>query len=127
MNKVKLPSNKVFGIFFAVIFLALWLYFLKSEWLFVHAFIVIAITFFILGILNSHILHPLNYAWYKFGLALGFIISPIILLLIYIFLFVPIGLILKIIKKDVLKLKIDSKKSFWETVEENKINMDNQY
>ena len=127
MSKAKLPSNKVFGIFFAIIFLLLWLYFLGSDWLFVHAFIASAIIFFILGILNSNILHPLNYAWYKFGLVLGIIISPIILLLIYILLFVPIGLILKIFKKDVLKLKTDSSKSYWEIVKENKINMDNQY
>ena len=127
MSKVKLPSNKVFGIFFAIIFLLLWLYFLVSDWQFVHAFIAIAIIFFILGILNSNILYPLNYAWYKFGLVLGIIISPIILLLIYILLFVPIGLILKIFKKDVLKLKTDSSKSYWEIVKENKINMDNQY
>lgn len=50
----------------------------------------------------------------KLGLFIGKIISPIILLLIYLFLFTPIAIMMKITGRDELKLKQRTKKtSFW--------------
>ena len=42
--------------------------------------IILSLIFLILGILKSKILTPLNIAWLKFGIFLGKIISPIIMI-----------------------------------------------
>lgn len=127
MKDVKLPSNKQFGIFFSLIFLISYIYFKDLENLFIHLFLIFAIIFLILGLKNSKILYPLNFAWYKFGLYLSFIISPLILLLIYLLMIIPIGLFLKILKKDILNLDISDKRTFWLEVKNDQTSMDNQF
>ena len=127
MEDIKLPSNKQFGIFFSFIFLISWIYFKDLENLFIHLFLIFAIVFLILGLKNSKILYPLNFAWYKFGIYLSFIISPLILLLIYLLIITPIGLLLKILKKDILNLDISDKRTFWLEVKNDQTSMDNQF
>ena len=55
-----------------------------------------------------------NIIWFKFGILLSKIISPVIMFLIYIITFLPIGLLLKMANKDLLKTKINkNNKSYW--------------
>ena len=67
-EKIKLPSNRNFGIVFSIVFLiiAIWPILNKNEiriWS-----IIISLIFLILGLINSKFLSPLNKAWFKFGL-----------------------------------------------------------
>lgn len=88
----------------------------------------LSIIFFILGITNSKILSPLNFIWMNFGKFLARVINPIILLIIFLLLFIPMGLILKLIKKDILDLKIDkSLKTLWKNSLNKKQSLKNQY
>ena len=83
--------------------------------------------FLILGLLNSKLLTPLNKLWFKFGIILGKIISPLIMGIIFFLVVTPIGLIMRILGKDLLKLKYNNKNSYW--IEKNgpKSKMKNQF
>ena len=78
-TKIKLPSNRSFGIVFFIVFLLVSLYPLINDkdirvWSFI-----LSLLFLLLGIKNSNILTPFNIMWLKFGLLLGKIVSPIIM------------------------------------------------
>ena len=105
MKDVKLPSNKSFGIVFTAFFLIIsfWPLLSGSEiriWS-----LIIAVIFFILGLINSKILTPLNRLWFKFGLMLGKIVSPIVLGIVFFLVVTPTGIIMRLIGKDSLNLK----------------------
>ena len=127
MQNNKLPTNRSFGILFFIVFLiiSLWPLINKEEirlWALVISFI-----FFILGILQSKLLTPLNKLWMKFGFFLGRIISPLVMGIIFFGVVTPTGFIMKIFKKDILKLKKSYKKSFWILKDNSKNNMENQF
>ena len=126
-NDIKIGSNKSFGVVFFLVFLLISLYPLINDgnlriWSFV-----ISIIFLILGILNSKILSPLNKIWFKFGLLLGKIISPIVMSIIFFIVVTPIGLILRLFKKDVLNLKFNNNNTYWIEKSGPKSKMKNQF
>ncbi|NQV73092.1 hypothetical protein HQ496_08215 [bacterium] len=62
------------------------------------------------------ILGPFHWLWMKVGLFLGFIMTTVILTVTYVVMVTPIGVILRILKKDILHLKLDPKaSSYWIT------------
>ena len=127
-EEIKISSNKSFGIVFFVIFIVIALWpLMKGGDLKIWS-IIIAIIFLFLGLINSKILTPLNKLWFRFGVLLGKIVAPIVMGIIYFALVTPIGVIMKIFKKDILNLKIDkNKKTYWLKKDENKQNMKNQF
>ena len=127
MADVKIGSNRSFGIVFFVVFLLIALYPLTYEgekriWS-----LIISIIFLILGLLNSKILAPLNKIWFKFGILLGKIVSPLIMGIIFFLVVTPIGLFMKIIGKDLLNLKYNKQKSYWIEKSGPKSKMKNQF
>ena len=103
--KVKVGSNRSFGIVFFVVFLIVALWPLKNNLDIRIWSLIISFIFLILGIFNSKLLSPLNKIWFKFGILLGRIISPIVMGIIFFIVVTPTAIILKIFKKDVLSLK----------------------
>ena len=102
---VKISTNRSFGLLFFIVFLAISLWPLKSqEDLRLWAFI-LALIFFVLGILNSKFLTPLNKLWMKFGIFLGSIISPFVMGVVFFMVVTPIGLIMRFLGKDLLRIK----------------------
>ena len=79
MDDVKISSNRSFGIVFFVVFLLIALYPLINNGEIRTWSVIISLIFLILGLLNSIILTPLNKLWFKFGIFLGKIISPLIM------------------------------------------------
>ena len=127
MNKNAIPSNKNFGIVFAILFLVISFWpLLKGEDL-RNWSLVIALIFLVLGLINSKILTPLNQLWFKFGLLLGRIVSPLIMGVIFFFVVTPIGFIMRILGKDLLKLKFNKDKSYWIKKDGPKSKMKNQF
>ena len=127
MADVKIGSNRSFGIVFSIVFLLISIYPLINNdnvriWS-----LVISLIFLVLGILNSNILSPLNKLWFKFGIFLGKIISPIIMGIIFFLVVTPIGLIMRLIGKDVLNLKYSDNKSYWIEKTGPKSKMKNQF
>ena len=81
----------------------------------------------ILGIFNSKLLSPLNKIWFKFGILLGRIISPIVMGIIFFIVVTPTAIILKIFRKDVLSLKKSNSNSYWKKKVDYKTSMKNQF
>ena len=114
MSEIKLPTNRKFGFFFSFIFFIFSLYFFfKINDLIAYFLFIISILFFILAKFNPDKLLLLNTLWMKLGIVLGIVVTPIVMGIIYFSLFVPIGLILRIIGRDELRIKNVKKKSFW--------------
>ena len=127
-NSPKLPSNRNFGIVFFFVFLIISFYPLTYGSDILIWPLLISVIFLSLGLINSKILTPLNRLWFKFGLFLGRIISPIIMALIFFAVVTPVGLIMRLLRKDLLNLKYNYKiKSYW--IEKNgpKSKMKNQF
>jgi len=120
-------TNRSFGIVFFIVFLLVSIYpFLKNGEIRLWSLIV-AIIFLILGLLNSKILTPMNYIWFKFGLMLGKIVSPVIMGVIFFLVVTPISFFMKILGKDLLNLKYNSNKSYWIKKDGPKSKMKNQF
>ena len=127
MSKIKVGSNKSFGIVFFVFFLIIGLYPLINEENVRIWSIVISIIFLILGLINSQILTPLNILWFKFGMLLGKFVSPIVMGLVFFLVVTPTGLIMKLFNKDLLKLRKNKNSSYWIKRPETKSEMKNQF
>ena len=127
MDDVKIGSNRSFGIVFFVFFLLVAIYPLINNGELRLWSLIISIIFLLLGLVNSKILNTLNKLWFKFGIFLGKIISPIIMGIIFFLVVTPIGLLMKLLGKDVLNLKYNVNKSYW--IEKNgpKSKMKNQF
>ena len=127
MDDIKLGSNRSFGIVFSIVFLLIAIYpLINSDGLRVWS-LIIAIIFLVLGLINSKILTPLNKLWFKFGILLGRIVSPVIMGIIFFLVVTPIGLIMRIIGKDLLNLKFNKDKSYWIEKTGPKSKMKNQF
>ena len=72
--------------------------------------LIVSLIFLISGLINSKILTPLNKLWFKFGIFLGKIISPIIMAVIFFLVVTPIGLLMRILGKDLLNLRYNNNK-----------------
>ena len=114
-TKIKIGSNRSFGlVFFFVLFvIAFWSF--RGEINQIKPFpFYLSLIFLILGLINSKFLTPLNKLWFKFGIFLGGIIAPIIMGIVFFLVVTPVGFIMKILGKDLLRKKIDKEKhSYW--------------
>ena len=125
----KISSNRSFGLLFFIVFIviAFWSFRGHIEQIKFWS-LGLSLIFLILGLLNSKLLTPLNKFWHYLGLGLGLIVSPIVMGLIYFLVVSPIGFIMRLIGKDLLKLKYDkSIKSYWINKEKLKSTMKNQF
>ena len=112
-NNIKISSNKSFGIVFFIVFLLISIYPLsKGNDVRVWS-LIISLIFLILGSINSYILTPFNKLWFKFGILLGGVVSPIVMGVVFFLVITPISLLLKLLGKDVLNLKQNNSKSYW--------------
>ena len=127
MNEIKIGSNKSFGIVFFILFFLISLYPLINNENIRFWSLFISIVFLVFGLLNSKLLTPLNEIWFMFGILIGKIVSPLIMVMIFFLVVTPIGLLLKIFKKDVLNLKFNNNKSYWIEKTEPKSKMKNQF
>ena len=112
-NKIKIGSNKSFGIVFFTVFLIIAIWPLLNGYEIRYWSLIISIVFLLLGILNSKILTPLNKIWFKIGILLGNVISPIVMGIIFFLVVTPTSFIMKILGKDLLNLKKNTKNSYW--------------
>ena len=127
MDEIKIGSNKSFGVVFFIVFLIVGLFPLINDQEMKVWSLLISLIFLILGLINSTILTPLNKIWFKFGILLGKIVSPIIMGMIFFLVVTPIGILMKILKKDLLNLKYNNDQSYWIEKNEPKSKMKNQF
>ena len=126
-NKIKIGSNKSFGIVFFTVFLIIAIWPLLNGYEIRYWSLIISIVFLFLGILNSKILTPLNKIWFKIGILLGNVISPIVMSIIFFLVVTPTSFIMKILGKDLLNLKKNTKNSYWIKKQNQNSRMKNQF
>ena len=126
-QNIKLPSNRSFAIVFFLVFFLFSLYPLINGKEILLWSLLVSIIILILGLINSKLLTPLNKIWFKFGIFLGKIVSPLVMGVIFFFVVTPIGLIMKILGKDLLNLKYNLNKSYWIEKSDPKSKMENQF
>ncbi len=108
------PSDRSFGLVFAGAFAiiaglsawhggSLWPYWLAG-----------AAVFAMIALVRAQLLNPLNRLWLRFGLLLQKIVTPVIIGLIFVCLFAPIGLVLRALGKDLLRIrKSSAQPTYW--------------
>ena len=120
MNEYKLPSEKNFGLTFAVIFLIIGFFFH-------YIFYIFSFIFFFISFTKPELLKKLNVLWFKFGIFLSKIFTPIIMGFVFFCVVTPIGLIMKyVFSNNLLNLKKNKVISYWVKKKE-KINFNDQF
>ena len=109
----KIGSNKSFGLVFFIVFLLIAVFPLLHEGSVRIWSIIISLIFLLLAIIRPKTLSPLNYLWFKFGNFIGMIISPLVMGIIFFAVVTPIGLLMRIIGKDLLNKNFNNKNSYW--------------
>ena len=125
---IEQSSEKSFGVVFSIVFFLAALYpIINSGDIHLWAIIVSAI-FLLLAFIAPKTLSLPNKLWFKFGMLLGSIVAPIVMVLVYVISVLPIGLMMRLLGKDELKQKLDkSAKSYWIERKEPMGSMRNQY
>ena len=110
--KVNKKNNITFGILFFTFFLIIGLYPLVSVGVVRIWSVILSLVFLIITIIRPNLFTFLNRLWIQFGVFLGKIISPIVMGLVFFFVVTPIGMLVRILKKDVMGLKRGAS-SYW--------------
>ena len=113
-NKIKMGSNRSFGLVFFIVLMIIGLWPLKNNGDLNLYIVFLSMPFLILGLLNSKLLNPLNLLWFKFGMLLGSIVAPIVMGVVFFLVVTPTGLIMRMFGKKLLDSKFEKgKKSYW--------------
>lgn len=123
---IKRKNNITFGKLFFVFFLIIGLYPLISNEPIRIWSIIVSLVFLTVTIIKPNLFTFLNKLWIKFGILLGKIMSPIVMGLVFFFVVTPIGIFVKILKKDVMGLK-RGQSSYWITREDKIQSMKKQF
>jgi predicted membrane metal-binding protein len=126
--EVKMGSERSLGFVFAIVFIIVGLWPLTGDggprlWA-----LAIAALFAALGLFFPKLLGPLNKVWFKFGMVLSAIVSPIVMGLLFFSTVTPTALFMRLRNKDLLKRKLDrNAESYWILRDEPVGTMKNQY
>tara|TARA_Y100000590_G_scaffold385258_1_gene457237 strand:- start:313 stop:717 length:405 start_codon:yes stop_codon:yes gene_type:complete len=127
-TSIEKGNDRNFGFVFSIFFLVIGLFpLLKGNDIYLWS-LIISILFFSISLFRPQILKIPNKLWFKLGLMLGKIISPIVMGIIFFSTVTPIGLIMRLLKKDILNLKMNKKtKSYWTKRINSNDSMKNQF
>ena len=123
---IKRKNNITFGILFFIFFLIVGLYPLISSKPIRIWSVAVSLVFLTVTIIKPNLFTFLNKLWIKFGILLGKIISPIVMGLVFFFVVTPIGILIRMLKKDVMGLKRGAP-SYWINREDKAQSMKKQF
>ena len=126
LNKISKKNNIVFGILFFIFFLIIGFYPLISNGPIKIWSVIASLAFLIITMIKPNLFTFLNKFLVKLGFLLGKIISPIVMGLVFFFVVTPIGILVRIFKKDVMGLQRVAH-SYWITRKENVQSMKKQF
>lgn len=113
-DDVKLGSDRQFGFVFAAVFAAIGLLPLLGGNSLRWWALALAVVFLAITLVHARLLRPFNRVWFRFGLLLHAIVSPVVMGLIFFVAVTPVGLAMRALGKDVLKLRFDADaSSYW--------------
>jgi hypothetical protein len=113
-DDVEMGSERSFGFVFAAVFAIIGCWPLISSetprwWA-----LAIAVAFLPVALVRPGVLRPLNILWFKFGLLLSRIVTPVVMALVYVLTIIPTGLIMRLRRKNLLDLNpTPNKTSYW--------------
>jgi len=112
------PSERSFGLTVGAVLVLIGLIKLYKAWPEVswatNAFLVTGALLAGLGAFAPAPLRPLNRAWFRLGLLLHAIVTPVVMGLVFYVSVLPIGLVLRAMGKDLLRLRRDAAAtSYW--------------
>jgi hypothetical protein len=125
-DKNNKKNNIFFGILFFIFFLIIGLYPLISNGPIRIWSVILSLVFLIITIIRPNLFTYLNRLWIKFGILLGKIISPIVMGLVFFCVVTPIGVLVRILKKDIMGLKRGTT-SYWINREDKLQSMKKQF
>ena len=110
-----LPAERTFGFVFTGIFLIIagYLWYHDSKPLAIQIFLALAVAFFACAIFMPIVLRPFNKAWYKLGLLMWRVVSPIVLGILFFILISPIAIVMRLAGRDALRLRKQNVQSHW--------------
>ena len=106
-------NNKSFGILFFIVFLIIGLWPLINLNPIRIWSLIISLIFLMLVFFKPEFLKPLNGIWMKFGELLGRVIAPIVMFVIFFLVVTPLSFLVRLLGKDLLKIKFNNSKSYW--------------
>jgi hypothetical protein len=113
-RKVTIGTERNFGIVFAILFVIVGLAPLYHGGAMRLWAVALGAAFLFCAFMAPRLLRPLNHLWFKFGLLLHHVVNPIIMGALYFGAVVPMGLLLRVLGKDLLRLKSDKAAvSYW--------------
>jgi hypothetical protein len=114
-DKIKMGSERSFGLVFAGVFLIvalvpLWYHHPVRWWA-----LPIAAVVLLVAMVRPAILAPLNRLWFRFGLALGKVMTPAVMGILFVIAVIPTALLLKLFGKDPMQRRLSpDATSYWE-------------
>jgi hypothetical protein len=76
--------------------------------------LLVSATFAAVALVSPRLLTPLNRFWTRLGLVLHKVVSPLILGIMFYAVFTPMGVVMRLLGKDPLRLRFDPKlSSYW--------------
>ena len=76
---------------------------------------------FLAGLIIPIILKPINKAWMTLAIIMGWVMTRVILTILFFIILTPVGFLSKLFRKDFLNQKIDhNKDTYWEIREKKK-------
>ncbi len=107
-------SERNFGFVFAAVFAIVGVYiYWKWDTVAWWPFITSAV-FALTAVAFPRLLRWPNILWFKFGLLLGRVIAPLVMAIVYLLVMAPLGLLMRLLGKDLLRLRLDSETdSYW--------------
>lgn len=113
-QEIKPGSERSFGFVFATVFALIGLYPLLNAGEVRLWSIGVAVAFALVAVVLPRLLRPLNVVWFKFGMLLGRVVAPLVMILLFFLVFTPTGLVMRAFRRDLLKLRFDrSLDTYW--------------
>ncbi len=107
-------SERAFGVVFAAVFAAIGLWPLVAGDAMRAWALGAGVWFLVVALMRPALLRPLNRLWFRFGLLLNRIVNPLVMGLLFFLTMAPIGLVMRALGKDPLRLRFDrGARSYW--------------
>jgi hypothetical protein len=124
IKKEKRDIRIVFLIFSAIFGVLAWRHYPS---ILSYAFIGVVIVILPLVIFAPTLLRPVFNLWLKIAHAIGWFNTQVLLTIVFILVFIPTGLIMKLLRKDPMKRKMLAEGSYWEPYELEGLKDKNRY
>jgi Saxitoxin biosynthesis operon protein SxtJ len=113
-KKVAMGSNRSFGLVFAVFFALVALLPMTHGAPVRWWALGMTVAFAVIAFFVPRLLQPLNWVWFKLGLALHHVVNPIVMAVMFYGAILPMAVLLRWLGKDLLRLKREpGSASYW--------------